>query len=170
MEAMVAEWKVFEDRELGIRFRYPPSEQVEMRQDKGFMYVPIFHWQTNEIGMKVQTPFLSLFVTHDQESQRYVRGERADVEEWIRMLPMARLIGGRVRAVDSLAFKNWEYVWRIQWEPLPDDWYRPIQTVVLVKDSLVVWVNLGDLKQGGEADDALWPQQMAFLKTIEPVE
>lgn len=174
IEAATAEWIVYEDRELGIRFRYPPEyEGVRVQESANKIYLDVYRKRKDENGFFGEEYFAGLFITHDQNITRYMQNAE-DVEKWIKSTPFASHVGGRVRVVGkvepSVLGGKWTNVWYLQWEPLLDDWYKPIHTLLLVKDDFVVWVDIGDLTYGKPADDALWQQQMAFVKTIEPLE
>jgi len=166
---------VFEDRELGIRFRYPPEYEgvrVQGSNEEGF-FVNIYRKRIREDGVPGEKYFASLSITRDKEVEAYMQ-RAEDVEKWIWGSPFGSHIGGRLRVVEKVDSEllggKWTYVWYVQWEPWPDDWYRPIGTLLLVKGDLAVWVDTGDLTEGKPADEVLWQQQMAFVKTIEPLE
>ena len=148
MDAMVAEWKVFEDRKLGIRFRYPPEyEGVRVQgpteTDVDFS-INIFRKRVREDGVPGETYFASLFITRDQAVEKYMK-QPENVAKWIRASSLGSYIGGRLRVVEmldpSVLGRKWTYVWYVQWEPGVDDWYRPIGSLLLVEGDLAILVN-----------------------------
>lgn len=162
------EWLSYENRELGIRFQYPPDYPEIRIQTDDFYYIQIFRLKETPFGTQDEY-FTSLLLTYDDNLVSKTQDEKS-VLNWIETSPFAHLIGGRIRIVEQISLEKWDRAWYLQWEPLPFDWNQPVHTIFLVKENLAVWVGLGDLTYGNVASDELWQQQMYFLQTVEPLQ
>ncbi|HXF68683.1 MAG TPA: hypothetical protein VNK89_02655, partial [Thermoflexus sp.] len=166
-----AHWKVFEDPELGLRFRYPAEYEIRIqpisRQQGGLSIDrPTLdpHWgEIREIfiGMRV---FLL-----EGKDPRLTTPE--GLETWVRELPEGENPipgGGPIRVVEKLqvggrpAFVIQEPLW-------PGDSPK-VQSLIVIGKERVLWISLGDtMYLNPERAEKLWPQQMIWLATLEVI-
>ncbi|RME10062.1 MAG: hypothetical protein D6802_10360 [Ardenticatenia bacterium] len=164
------EWLSYENRELGIRFQYPPDyPEIRIQTQDDEILLDIFRKQQRPDGVPSEEYFVSLSLIRDKHVSQHMETPQA-VFDWLQSSSFSGHVGGRMRVVKPLKFKQWDYAWYLLWEPLWFDWNQPVHTVMLVKGDLVVLVSIGDLTYGNVTSDELWQRQMYFLQTVEPLQ
>ncbi|MGB9873227.1 MAG: M23 family metallopeptidase [Anaerolineae bacterium] len=155
-------WRIFEDSGLGVRFRYPADYQVRLQEDPGWRTISIIRpledgsWET----------FVSLFFW---EYRGLPITTAEDLLKWESSLsPEMDPAGGKVFVVGELSLPQAQRGWAIRWEPLPGNSEVVVDSIVLLREGQIIWVNLSKPLGGDpQLEDALWAQQMAFLTTLE---
>ncbi len=157
-------WKTFEDIKLGIRFRYPPEYEIRVQpatSRKVFISIDRPWGEGRE-------PFDDMMVfLLEKEDPRLCTPE--GLEAWIQALPEdENPIPGRgpIRVLEKIevggrpAFVIQEPLW-------PGD-PPNLQSVIVIGKERVLWTALAsELGMSPEQVEKLWPQQMAFLATLE---
>jgi len=110
--------------------------------------------------------FLSVFIWKHQAS--HIEGPDSLVKWEAALPPEIDPVGGNLVVVQETLLPQLGKGWIIQWEPLPGNPEVVVQSVAVAGEEQMIWVNLGDLTyEDRQRESSLWPQQMAFLATLE---
>jgi hypothetical protein len=158
-------WSPFRDPTLGISFAYPPDYEVRVQGDREWLTLSIDRPVKGPDGGEMREAFLSIFVWN-QVSR--IEGPDSLVEWEATLPPEMDPVGGKIVIVEETLLPQLGKAWVIQWEPLPGNPEVVVQSVAVPKEERMIWVNLGDLTYPDRRrESSLWPQQMAFLATLE---
>ncbi len=169
-EKLTAGWKHFEDRNLGLRFRYPPeyavrTEQVGERQ----VYISIDRPATDPLLGEYREIFNGFLLFYLKPGDLFSLSPEG-VEAWIRTLPVDESPAfdpDRIRVEHTLRIgKNTAFVITEPAWPGDATW---VQTLIIVGRNRLVWDTLGDAAMGPNPKplEEVWPLHMAFLATLE---
>ncbi len=158
-------WRLFRDPTLGISFSYPPDYEVRVQGEKEWIILSIDRPVKDPDRGEMREAFLSIFVWN--QVSRIERPDR--LVEWEATLPPEMdPVGGKVVVVEETLLPQLGKAWIIQWEPLPGNPEVVVQSIAVPREERMIWVNLGDLTYPDHRQAPfLWPQQMAFLATLE---
>jgi len=163
-----AGWKSFEDPNLGIRFLYPSEYEVRVdsftpRKTGIQIDRPI----KDPTWGEMREPFIGMFVFRiEQKDSGFTTPE--EVEAWVQGLPADENPipgGGPIQVIGKIqigghpAFVTMEPLW-------PGD-PPNVQGLIVVGKERVLWISLGEVQIHPERAEKLWPQQMAFLATLQ---
>ncbi|MCX7855854.1 MAG: hypothetical protein N2556_07775 [Anaerolineae bacterium] len=164
IQQRTADWKVFEDAELGIRFRHPPDYEIRIQ--------PV---SARRVGVSVDRPqgegreiFVGMLVFRLEKEDPRLRTPEG-LEAWVRELPEDENPipgGGPIRVVEEIQIGG-RPAFVIQ-EPLWPGDPPNLQSLILIGKERVVWVALASpLAMSPEQAEKLWPLHLAFLATLE---
>lgn len=164
VQQQTAGWKVFEDPELGIRFRYPPDYEIRIQQGS-----------SRQVGVSVDRPqgegreiFIGMLVFLLEKEDPRLRTPEG-LEAWVRELPEEVSPipgGGTIQVVEEIqvggrpAFVIMEPLW-------PGD-PPNTQGLIVAGRERVLWIILANpMWLAPEQVEEMWPLHMAFLATLE---
>ena len=165
---LTAGWQQFEDHDLGIRFLYP--SEYEVRVDSFTPHktgIQIDRPIKDPTWGEMREPFIGMFVFKVEPKEiRLITPEEA--EAWVQGLPADEnpipgggpvQVTGKIQIGEHPAFVIMEPLW-------PGD-PPNVQGLIVVGKERVLWIGLGEVQIRPERAEKLWPQQMAFLATLE---
>ncbi|MCS7282458.1 MAG: hypothetical protein RMK65_03555 [Anaerolineae bacterium] len=164
VQQWTANWKAFEDAELGVRFRYPPEYEIRIQSISA-----------RRVGVSIDRPqgegreiFVEMLLFRLEKEDPQLRMPEG-LEAWVRELPEDENPipgGGPIRVVEEI-WLGGRPAFVIQKPLWPGD-PPNLQSVIVVGRERLVWVALASpLAMSPEQVEQLWPLQMAFLTTLE---
>lgn len=168
-QTRTAGWKLFEDPALGLRFRYPPEYEVRIQAITARKTgISIDRPAKDPIRGEYREGFIGLLLfSLRPEDPRPLTPEA--LEAWVQKLPAEENPipgGGPIRVVESI--RVGEAPGFVIMEPLWPGDPPNVQSLVIVGRERLLWIALGDINfRSPERTEALWPLQMAFLRTLE---
>jgi hypothetical protein len=161
-------WRLFRDPELGVSFSYPPDYEVRIQGNERWVILSIDRAVQDPNRGEMRETFLSVFIWKQQAS--HIEGPDSLVKWEAALPPEIDPVGGNLVVVQETLLPQLGKGWIIQWEPLPGNPEVVVQSVAVAGEEQMIWVNLGDLTyEDRQRESSLWPQQMAFLATLEVI-
>lgn len=163
VKQLTADWRIFDDPRLGIRFWYPADHQVHMVISEGWVTLDITRSLKDPIWGPTQETFISLFLW---ERMGAPIATPEELQQWVSSLPSDMdPVGGDFAVVGEVTLPYAEKAWTVRWEPLPGNPEVVVDSVVILSKNRMIWVNLGAPTRQDRQE--VWPRQMAFLATLE---